>query len=222
MVEDGLLKRHDGLLSSTTQRWHPLTGGTAVWMFMTVEVVTFGMFLLWHAASWRVQPQVFRESQLLLHPDSATLGTIPPPPRELGGLPGTARLRGTAQPAGCAVDARHRSLRRALLDQPDPGVRPPRWDHPVHQRVLVLVPLPHRAAPAPRHRLHLARLWTPRRPDAPHLGRRRGQLSLGTQPHRPGQGDHRRCRLLRARARVAGLGAALWWGGLWNPRRRPG
>ncbi len=57
------------------QRWQPLTGGTAVWIFMAVEVVTFGMFLLYHAYSWRGEASIYLESQALLHPDSAALGT---------------------------------------------------------------------------------------------------------------------------------------------------
>lgn len=52
-----------------------LTGGTAVWIFMTVEVVTFGMFLLAFAWGWREQGEVYRAAQALLHPGSGARGT---------------------------------------------------------------------------------------------------------------------------------------------------
>ncbi len=55
--------------------WKPLTGGTAVWIFMSVEVLTFGLFMLGHAWGWRTHPQVFAESQALLHVDSGVRGT---------------------------------------------------------------------------------------------------------------------------------------------------
>ena len=44
----------------------PLTGGVAVWIFMTVEVVTFGMFLIWHAASWAGDPEAYAAAQAQL------------------------------------------------------------------------------------------------------------------------------------------------------------
>ncbi len=59
-----------------TSRWRPLTGGTAIWVVMAVEVVTFGMFLVYHAASWSGQQAVYRASQAQLHVDSATFGTL--------------------------------------------------------------------------------------------------------------------------------------------------
>ena len=60
----------------TTPRWRPLTGGTAIWVFMAVEVVTFGLFLLHHAYSWAGQAAVYLESQRHLHVTSATFGTV--------------------------------------------------------------------------------------------------------------------------------------------------
>jgi len=57
-------------------RWRPLTGGMAIWIFMTVEVATFSMFLLHYAASWRGDAQVYLASQARLHPGSATFGTV--------------------------------------------------------------------------------------------------------------------------------------------------
>ncbi|MCB9743900.1 MAG: cytochrome c oxidase subunit 3 [Alphaproteobacteria bacterium] len=59
-----------------TPRWQPLTGGSAIWIFMTVEVVTFGGFLLWHAATWRSQPEVFAAAQAHLDLGSGVLGTV--------------------------------------------------------------------------------------------------------------------------------------------------
>lgn len=57
-------------------RWRPLTGGSAVWLFMAVEVVTFGMFLLAFAWGWRGDPTGYAESQALLHPISGLRGTV--------------------------------------------------------------------------------------------------------------------------------------------------
>jgi len=65
-----------GLLLSAPPRFQPLTGGTAVWVFMGVEVLTFGLFLLGHAWGWRANAEVFAESQALLHPTSAVRGTV--------------------------------------------------------------------------------------------------------------------------------------------------
>lgn len=56
--------------------WRPLPGGTVVWVFMLVEVVTFGLFLLGHAAAWRDTPADFAAAQALLHPGSAVRGTV--------------------------------------------------------------------------------------------------------------------------------------------------
>jgi nitric oxide reductase NorE protein len=58
------------------RRWRPLTGGVAIWIFMTVEVVTFSMFLLHYALSWRGDVAVYAASQARLHPGSATFGTL--------------------------------------------------------------------------------------------------------------------------------------------------
>lgn len=53
----------------------PLSGGTAVWIVMAVEVVTFGMFLLVHAWGWRVDPGVMEAGRRCLDPGSAARGT---------------------------------------------------------------------------------------------------------------------------------------------------
>ncbi len=42
---------------------------------MSVEVLTFGLFLLGYAWSWRGDPQGFSASQALLHPSSGVRGT---------------------------------------------------------------------------------------------------------------------------------------------------
>ncbi len=57
-------------------RWHPLTGGNAVWLFMGIEVATFGMFLLAHAWGWSGREEIYAASQARLHVDSAVLGTV--------------------------------------------------------------------------------------------------------------------------------------------------
>ncbi len=58
-----------------SSRWSPLVGGTAVWVFMGVEVGTFGLFLLAHSWMYAREPEVFAQSQALLHPGSAARGT---------------------------------------------------------------------------------------------------------------------------------------------------
>jgi nitric oxide reductase NorE protein len=63
-------------LSSRARRWQPLTGGTAIWVFMAVEVLTFGLFLLHHAWGWAGSAEVMAEGRARLHVDSATLGTV--------------------------------------------------------------------------------------------------------------------------------------------------
>ena len=55
--------------------YRPLTGGTAVWVFMAVEVVTFGAFLVGHAWGWRADSAVYAAAQARLHPSSALRGT---------------------------------------------------------------------------------------------------------------------------------------------------
>ncbi|MDP2312894.1 MAG: cytochrome c oxidase subunit 3 [Pseudomonadota bacterium] len=47
-----------------------------MWLFMCIEVITFGMFLLGHAWGWRGQAAVYREAQALLHVDSGVRGTV--------------------------------------------------------------------------------------------------------------------------------------------------
>ncbi len=61
---------------SAAENWQPITGGTAIWVVMAVEVITFGMFLVYHASSWAGQVDIFLASQSQLHPNSATLGTL--------------------------------------------------------------------------------------------------------------------------------------------------
>lgn len=52
-----------GPVSRPSRSWQPLSGGTAVWIFMTVEVVTFGMFLLGHAWQWTQDPDTMAVAQ---------------------------------------------------------------------------------------------------------------------------------------------------------------
>ncbi len=61
---------------SPTPGWSPLTGGTAVWVFMSVEVLTFGLFLLGHAWGWRSDPEGHAAGQALLHVRSGLVGTV--------------------------------------------------------------------------------------------------------------------------------------------------
>lgn len=56
--------------------WAPLSGGTAVWVFMSVEVLTFGLFMLGHAWGWQVTPQTHAQGQALLHVGSGVRGTV--------------------------------------------------------------------------------------------------------------------------------------------------
>lgn len=57
-------------------RERALSGGTAVWVFMAVEVLTFGLFLVVHGWGWRADPVGFAEGQARLHPGSAAVGTV--------------------------------------------------------------------------------------------------------------------------------------------------
>lgn len=63
-------------MSATPSTWRPLTGGTAIWVMMAVEVATFGMFLLYFAWSWVGNAAAFLESQAQLHLGAATFGTV--------------------------------------------------------------------------------------------------------------------------------------------------
>lgn len=91
--------------SVESRRWAPLSGGVAVWVFMTVEVVTFGMFLVAFAWGWRGAPDAFAEAQAALHPHSALRGTVLL-------LVGS----GLAYQAVCAAaDGRHRATAGWLL-----------------------------------------------------------------------------------------------------------
>ncbi len=60
----------------TQGRWQPLSGGTAVWVFMAVEIVTFGLFLLGHAWGWRVDPAAMAAGQDQVHVGSGVIGTV--------------------------------------------------------------------------------------------------------------------------------------------------
>lgn len=62
-------------IESSPAPWRPLTGGTAIWIFMGVEVLTFGLFLLAFAWGWRGEPEAYRQGQALLHPASGLRGT---------------------------------------------------------------------------------------------------------------------------------------------------
>ncbi|MCB9663569.1 MAG: cytochrome c oxidase subunit 3 [Alphaproteobacteria bacterium] len=53
-----------------------LTGGTALWILMTVEVATFGMFFLWFASSWHGHVEVYAASQAQLDVRSGFVGTV--------------------------------------------------------------------------------------------------------------------------------------------------
>ncbi|MCO4762544.1 MAG: cytochrome c oxidase subunit 3 [Myxococcales bacterium] len=52
-----------------------LPGGPAVWIFMTVELVTFAMFLLGHAYGWRSDPTGYSAAQDLVHQGTGALNT---------------------------------------------------------------------------------------------------------------------------------------------------
>jgi nitric oxide reductase NorE protein len=52
-----------------------LAGGTVVWVFMGIEVLTFGLFLVGHAWGWRTEAASFAAAQARLHPDSGLRGT---------------------------------------------------------------------------------------------------------------------------------------------------
>lgn len=53
-----------------------LTGGTVVWLYMVVELVTFGAFFFVHAWGWHSSPEAHAASQAKLHPASGLRGTF--------------------------------------------------------------------------------------------------------------------------------------------------
>lgn len=63
-------------MSAPRQRWPPLSGGTAVWIFMTVEVVTFGLFLLGHAWQWTQDPDAMAAAQAQLELADGAINTL--------------------------------------------------------------------------------------------------------------------------------------------------
>lgn len=52
-----------------------LPGGTVLWLFVAVELLTFGMFFVTFAFGWRADPAVFSAGQAQLHPLLGTLNT---------------------------------------------------------------------------------------------------------------------------------------------------
>ena len=52
-----------------------LPGGLVVWIFVAVEILTFGAFLAAFAHAYAADEQVFRSSQSLLHPLRGTINT---------------------------------------------------------------------------------------------------------------------------------------------------
>jgi nitric oxide reductase NorE protein len=54
----------------------PLTGGSAIWIIMIVEAITFGLFFFYFADGWGRDTAAFSASQAQLHPNSATFGTM--------------------------------------------------------------------------------------------------------------------------------------------------
>lgn len=54
---------------------HGLSGGTVVWLFVAVELLTFGLFFVSFAAARRSDPATFAEGQAQLHPLLGTINT---------------------------------------------------------------------------------------------------------------------------------------------------
>ncbi len=52
-----------------------LPGGVAVWVFMTLEVITFAMFLIGHAWSWHADSTGYPEAQALVHQGAGAINT---------------------------------------------------------------------------------------------------------------------------------------------------
>jgi nitric oxide reductase NorE protein len=52
-----------------------LSGGPVIWLFVAVELLTFGMFFVAFAAARRADPGVFATGQALLHPALGAINT---------------------------------------------------------------------------------------------------------------------------------------------------
>lgn len=52
-----------------------LSGGTVVWLFVAVELLTFGLFFVGFAASRQADPAAFAEGQAQLHPLLGAINT---------------------------------------------------------------------------------------------------------------------------------------------------
>ncbi len=53
-----------------------LSGGTVIWLFVAIELLTFGLFFVGFAASRRSDPALFLAGQGKLHPLSGAINTI--------------------------------------------------------------------------------------------------------------------------------------------------
>lgn len=53
-----------------------LPGGTVIWLFVAIELLTFGLFFVGFAASRRSDPALFLAGQEQLHPLSGAINTV--------------------------------------------------------------------------------------------------------------------------------------------------
>ena len=58
-----------------TRAERELAGGTVIWLFVAVELLTFGLFFVGFAASRRSDPALFLAGQQQLHPLSGAINT---------------------------------------------------------------------------------------------------------------------------------------------------
>ena len=61
--------------NAAAQLGENLPGGLAVWVFMTVELLTFSLFLLSHAWSWGDDPAGYAAAQALVHQGAGAFNT---------------------------------------------------------------------------------------------------------------------------------------------------
>lgn len=61
--------------ASTPRATHELAGGTVIWLFVAIELLTFGLFFVAFAAARRSDPVAFAEGQAQLHPFLGALNT---------------------------------------------------------------------------------------------------------------------------------------------------
>jgi nitric oxide reductase NorE protein len=61
--------------ASTPRATRELPGGTVIWIFVALELLTFGLFFIGFASARRADPASFAAGQTTLHPLLGALNT---------------------------------------------------------------------------------------------------------------------------------------------------